>query len=215
MAKKQEASLTIDVLSVSGSKVSDLTLNGEVFSIAPHSQSMFDAAQVALSNARQSNAKSKTKSEVAGSGIKPWRQKGTGRARAGMKRSPVWVGGGVTFGPTGKENYVLGQNKKQYRLAFRSALSEKFLEKKLAIVDDLAFKNGKTKEALTMLKALKLTGKILLVGETLNDQVALAVRNLPKVMYVSRQQLSAVDIMNADVLVIAKPAVSKIEEVLQ
>ncbi|MFZ9782018.1 MAG: 50S ribosomal protein L4, partial [Bacilli bacterium] len=208
MAKKQEASLTIDVLSVSGSKVSDLTLNGEVFSIAPHSQSMFDAAQVALSNARQNNAKSKTKSEVAGSGIKPWRQKGTGRARAGMKRSPVWVGGGVTFGPTGKENYVLGQNKKQYRLAFRSALSEKFLEKKLAIVDDLAFKNGRTKEALTMLKALKLTGKILLVGETLNDQVSLAVRNLPKVMYVSRQQLSAVDIMNADVLVIAKPAVS-------
>ena len=215
MAKKQEASLTIDVLSVSGSKISDLTLNGEVFSIAPHTQSMFDAAQVALSNARQSNAKSKTKSEVAGSGIKPWRQKGTGRARAGMKRSPVWVGGGVTFGPTGKENYVLGQNKKQYRLAFRSALSEKFLEKKLAIVDDLAFKNGKTKEALAMLKALKLTGKVLLVGETLNDQVALAVRNLPKVMYVSRQQLSAVDIMNADVLVIAKPAVSKIEEVLQ
>ena len=132
-----------------------------------------------------------------------------------MKRSPVWVGGGVTFGPTGKENYVLGQNKKQYRLAFRSALSEKFLEKKLAIVEDLAFNNGKTKEALTMLKALKLTGKVLLVGETLNDQVALAVRNLPKVMYVSRQQLSAVDIMNADVLVIAKPAVSKIEEVLQ
>ena len=215
MAKKKEASLTIDVLSVSGSKVSDLTLNGEVFSIAPHSQSMFDAAQVALSNARQSNAKSKTKSEVAGSGIKPWRQKGTGRARAGMKRSPVWVGGGVTFGPTGKENYVLGQNKKQYRLAFRSALSEKFLEKKLAIVEDLAFNNGKTKEALTMLKALKLTGKVLLVGETLNDQVALAVRNLPKVMYVSRQKLSAVDIMNADVLVIAKPAVSKIEEVLQ
>ncbi|MGA0875500.1 MAG: 50S ribosomal protein L4 [Bacilli bacterium] len=215
MAKKKEASLTIDVLSISGSKVSDLTLNGEVFSIAPHSQSMFDAAQVALSNARQSNAKSKTKSEVAGSGIKPWRQKGTGRARAGMKRSPVWVGGGVTFGPTGKENYVLGQNKKQYRLAFRSALSEKFLEKKLAIVEDLAFNNGKTKEALTMLKALKLTGKVLLVGETLNDQVALAVRNLPKVMYVSRQQLSAVDIMNADVLVIAKPAVSKIEEVLQ
>ena len=215
MAKKKEASLTIDVLSVSGSKVSDLTLNGEVFSIAPHSQSMFDAAQVALSNARQSNAKSKTKSEVAGSGIKPWRQKGTGRARAGMKRSPVWVGGGVTFGPTGKENYVLGQNKKQYRLAFRSALSEKFLDKKLAIVDDIAFKNGKTKEALAMLKALKLSGKVLLVDETLNDQVALAVRNLPKVMYVSRQKLSAVDIMNADVLVIAKPAVSKIEEVLQ
>jgi len=215
MAKKKEQSLTIDVLTLTGSKVADLNLNGEVFSIAPHTQTMFDAVQVALANARQSNAKTKTKSEVAGSGIKPWRQKGTGRARAGMKRSPLWVGGGISFGPTGQENHAIAQNKKQYRLAFRSALSEKFLEKKLVIVEDISFKTAKTKIALDAMKALKVNGKVLLVGETSNENVALAVRNLTKVNYVTRQQLSAVDVIRADFVVIAKPAVAKIEEVLQ
>ncbi len=215
MAKKKEQSLTIDVLTLTGSKVADLNLNGEVFSIAPHTQTMFDAVQVALANARQSNAKTKTKGEVAGSGIKPWRQKGTGRARAGMKRSPLWVGGGISFGPTGQENHAIAQNKKQYRLAFRSALSEKFLEKKLVVVEDLSFKTAKTKIALDAMKALKVNGKVLLVGETSNENVALAVRNLTKVNYVTRQQLSAVDVINADFVVIAKPAVAKIEEVLQ
>jgi large subunit ribosomal protein L4 len=215
MAKKKEQSLTIDVLTLTGSKVADLNLNGEVFSIAPHTQTMFDTVQVALANARQSNAKTKTKGEVAGSGIKPWRQKGTGRARAGMKRSPLWVGGGISFGPTGQENHAIAQNKKQYRLAFRSALSEKFLEKKLVVVEDLSFKTAKTKIALDAMKALKVNGKVLLVGETSNENVALAVRNLTKVNYVTRQQLSAVDVIKADFVVIAKPAVAKIEEVLQ
>jgi len=215
MAKKKEQSLTIDVLTLTGSKVADLNLNGEVFSIAPHTQTMFDAVQVALANARQSNAKTKTKGEVAGSGIKPWRQKGTGRARAGMKRSPLWVGGGISFGPTGQENHAIAQNKKQYRLAFRSALSEKFLEKKLVVFEDLSFKTAKTKIALDAMKALKVNGKVLLVGETSNENVALAVRNLTKVNYVTRQQLSAVDVIKADFVVIAKPAVAKIEEVFQ
>jgi large subunit ribosomal protein L4 len=214
MANKTE-SLIVQVLSLNGGKPSSLTLNGEIFSIAPHPQTMFDAVQVALANARQSNAKSKTKGEVAGSGIKPWKQKGTGRARAGMKRSPVWVGGGITFGPTGKENHSIGQNKKQYRLAFRSALSEKFLEKKLLIVDALSFKSGKTKDALAAMKILKLSGKVLLVGEASEEKVALAVRNLPKVNYVTQDQLSAVDIINAEYVVIAKNVLTKIEEVLQ
>ena len=215
MANKKEQSLTIDVLSLAGSKVANINLNGEVFSIAPHTQTMFDAVQVALANARQSNAKTKTKGEVAGSGIKPWRQKGTGRARAGMKRSPLWVGGGISFGPTGQENHAIAQNKKQYRLAFRSALSEKFLEKKLVVVDDLVFKTAKTKNALDAMKALKVNGKVLFVGESSNENVALAVRNLAKVNYVTRQQLSAIDVIKADFVIIAKPAVSKIEEVLQ
>jgi large subunit ribosomal protein L4 len=214
MANKTE-SLIIQVLSLNGGKSSSLTLNGEIFSIAPHPQTMFDAVQVALANARQSNAKSKTKGEVAGSGIKPWKQKGTGRARAGMKRSPLWVGGGITFGPTGKENHSIGQNKKQYRLAFRSALSEKFLEKKLLIVDALSFKSGKTKDALAAMKILKLSGKVLLVGEASEEKVALAVRNLPKVNYVTQDQLSAVDVINSDYVVLAKNVLAKIEEVLQ
>jgi large subunit ribosomal protein L4 len=214
MANKKE-SLIIQVLSLSGGKTTPLTLNGEIFSIAPHPQTMFDAVQVALANARQSNAKSKTKGEVAGSGIKPWKQKGTGRARAGMKRSPLWVGGGITFGPTGKENHSIGQNKKQYRLAFRSALSEKFLEKKLLIVDALTFKSAKTKDALAAMKILKISGKVLLVGESSEEKVALAVRNLPKVNYVTQDQLSAVDVINAEYVVIAKNVLTKIEEVLQ
>ncbi len=208
-------SLKVQVLSLTGAKASEITLNGEIFSIAPHRQTMFDAVQVALANARQSNAKSKTKGEVAGSGIKPWKQKGTGRARAGMKRSPIWVGGGITFGPTGKENHAIGQNKKQYRLAFRSALSEKFLEKKLLIVDALTFKSGKTKDALIAMQTLKISGKVLLVGETSEEKVVMAVRNLPKVNYVTHDQLSAVDIMNAEYVVLAKNVLTKIEEVLQ
>jgi large subunit ribosomal protein L4 len=212
---KTTTNSTIDVLNLAGSKVSDLTLNAEVFSIAPHRQTMFDAVQVAQANARESNAKSKTKSEVAGSGIKPWRQKGTGRARAGMKRSPIWVGGGITFGPTGKENHAIAQNKKQYRLAFRSALSEKFLEKKLIVLDNLSFKEPKTKTALKTLSTLKITGKVLFVGETNDVNVALAVSNLAKVQYVLRTQLSVVDVIHADYLVIAQAAVSKIEEALQ
>jgi large subunit ribosomal protein L4 len=214
MANKTE-SLIIQVLSLSGGKTTPHTLNGEIFSIAPHPQTMFDAVQVALANARQSNAKSKTKGEVAGSGIKPWKQKGTGRASAGMKRSPIWVGGGITFGPTGKENHSIGQNKKQYRLAFRSALSEKFLEKKLLIVDALTFKSAKTKDALAAMKILKISGKVLLVGEASEENVALAVRNLPKVNYVTQDQLSAVDVINAEYVVIAKNVLTKIEEVLQ
>jgi large subunit ribosomal protein L4 len=212
---KTTTNSTIDILNLAGSKVSDLTLNSEVFSIAPHRQTMFDAVQVAQANARESNAKSKTKSEVAGSGIKPWRQKGTGRARAGMKRSPIWVGGGITFGPTGKENHAIAQNKKQYRLAFRSALSEKFLEKKLIVLDNLSFKEPKTKTALKTLSTLKITGKVLFVGETNDVNVALAVSNLAKVQYVLRTQLSVVDVIHADYLVIDQAAVSKIEEALQ
>jgi large subunit ribosomal protein L4 len=214
MANKEEKPM-IDVLSLAGKKVAELTLNGEVFSIAPHRQTMFDAVQVALANARGSNAKTKTKSEVAGSGIKPWKQKGTGRARAGMKRSPVWVGGGITFGPTGRENHAIAQNKKQYRLAFRSALSEKFLEKKLIVVDEINFKEAKTKQALQALAALKVSGKVLLVTETSNEAVALAVRNLPKVLYVTRTQLAVVDIINANYVVMAQAVISKIEEALQ
>lgn len=215
MAKKKADNLTIDVISLTGNKVSDLTLNGEVFSIAPHTQSMFDAVQVALANGRQSNAKTKTKSEVAGSGIKPWRQKGTGRARAGMKRSPIWVGGGKVFGPTGKENHAIAQNKKQYQLAFRSALSEKFLEKKLVIVDDFNLKNAKTKSALEAFKAIKVAGKILVVTDTLHEPLLRAVRNLPTVYVVTRSQLSVVDVIHADYLVLAQAAVTKIEEALQ
>jgi large subunit ribosomal protein L4 len=215
MANKIEVS-AIDVLSQDGKKVSSLTLNGDVFSIAPHTQTMFDAVVNARANARQSNAKSKTKSEVAGSGIKPWKQKGTGRARAGMKRSPIWVGGGVTFGPTGKENYSRSQNKKQYRLALRSALSEKFLNKQLIVLDTLAIPSGKTKDAQAYLETLKINAqKVLIVVEQPDEKLLLAVRNLTRVYAVSSLQLSAIDVIDADIVILTKPVIQQLEEALK
>jgi large subunit ribosomal protein L4 len=214
MAKTTD-SLTINVVSLQGKKVEALALNGEVFSIAPHTQTMFDAVVIARHNARQSNAKTKSRAEVAGSGMKPWKQKGTGRARAGAKRSPVWVGGGVTFGPTGRENHSRSQNKKQYRLAFRSALSEKFLEKKLIVVDALTLATPKTKDALQVLTALQVTGKILFVFDAFDENFALSLRNLANTLTVSRQNLSVIDVLEADFLVMSKASVTALEEALQ
>jgi large subunit ribosomal protein L4 len=208
-------SLTIDVVSLEGKKVEGLALNGEIFSIAPHAQTMFDAVVIARHNMRQSNAKSKSRSEVAGSGMKPWKQKGTGRARAGAKRSPVWVGGGVTFGPTGRENHSRSQNKKQYRLALRSALSEKFLENKLVVVDALTLATPKTKDALKVLTALNVTGKVLFVFDAFDENFALSLRNLANTLTVSRQNLSVIDVLEADYLVMSKASVTAIEEALQ
>jgi large subunit ribosomal protein L4 len=214
MAKKATG-LTVDVLGLDGSKVADIALNPEVFSIEPHTQSMFDAVINAQSNARQSNAKTKTRAEVSGSGIKPWKQKGTGRARAGAKQSPIWVGGGVAFGPTGQENYRRSQNKKQYRLAIRSALSQKFLEQKLIVIQDAQVTSAKTKDAVALLKSLKVSGKVMFVLDEYVENLALAVRNLNTVLAVSRQNMSVLDVVNADYVVMTQASVKAIEEVLQ
>lgn len=214
MAKKATG-LTVDVLGLDGNKVADLTLNPEVFSIEPHTQSMFDAVINAQSNARQSNAKTKTRAEVSGSGIKPWKQKGTGRARAGAKQSPIWVGGGVAFGPTGNENYRRSQNKKQYRLAIRSALSQKFLEQKLIVIQDANVSSAKTKDAVALLASLKVSGKVMFVLDEYVENLALAVRNLNTVLAVSRQNMSVLDVVNADFVVMTQASVKAIEEVLQ
>lgn len=214
MAKKATG-LSVDVLGLDGKKVADLSLNPEVFSIEPHTQSMFDAVLNAQSNARQANAKTKTRAEVSGSGIKPWKQKGTGRARAGAKQSPIWVGGGVAFGPTGNENYRRSQNKKQYRLALRSALSQKFLDKKLIVVDAVTLSAPKTKDAVALLGALSVSGKVMFVLDQFDENFALSVRNLNTVLAVSRQNMSVLDLVNADFVVMTQASVKAIEEVLQ
>ncbi len=214
MAKKATG-LSVDVLGLDGKKVADLSLNPEVFSIEPHTQSMFDAVLNAQSNARQANAKTKTRAEVSGSGIKPWKQKGTGRARAGAKQSPIWVGGGVAFGPTGNENYRRSQNKKQYRLALRSALSQKFLDNKLIVVDAVTLSTPKTKDAVALLGALSVSGKVMFVLDQFDENFALSVRNLNTVLAVSRQNMSVLDLVNADFVVMTQASVKAIEEVLQ
>ena len=150
----EKKTVSVKVLNMAGEEVGKLSLNGAVFAVEPHKQAMFNAVQVEQANQRQATAKTKVRHEVSGGGKKPWRQKGTGRARAGSSRSPVWVGGGTVFGPVGNQNYTLSQNKKEHQLALRSALSLKTPDN-LVVVDEIKFAEKKTKEFVKMLQALK------------------------------------------------------------
>ena len=143
MAEKKTVS--VKVYNMAGEEVSKLSLKAEAFGIEPNNQVMFDAVQVEQSNARQATAKTKVRHEVSGGGKKPFRQKGTGRARAGTTRSPIWVGGGTVFGPDGNQSYKISQNKKAHNLALRSALSLK-VKDGMKVLDELNLKEKKTKE---------------------------------------------------------------------
>jgi large subunit ribosomal protein L4 len=164
---------------------------------------------------RQATSKTKKRDEVSGGGKKPWRQKGTGRARAGSTRSPLWVGGGIVFGPTGDQNYKLSQNKSEHRLALRSALSVKLANKQLIVVDEFKFEAMKTKEATKALSAIKAEGKTLVVVPELELNTYASVRNLKKVILVDQTNVSVYDLLNSDAVVMAKPVVKYLEEVLQ
>lgn len=203
--------VSVNVLSQKGEVVGKLDLNGDVFGVKVNNQVMFDAVQVYQANMRQATAKTKTRDCVSGGGKKPWRQKGTGRARAGSTRSPIWVGGGVAFGPDGRQNYTLQQNRKEYRLALKSALTLK-VENGLVVVDSLTV-GGKTKEMIEVLKALKAEGKTILV--TNDDLVAQAANNLPAVLVRGERNISVYDLLNADHLVITQDAIKSVEEALK
>lgn len=202
--------VTLPVYSQTGEKVSKITLKGEVFGIEPNKQAMFDDVQVYRANCRQATAKTKKRDEVSGGGIKPWRQKGTGRARAGSIRSPLWVGGGTVFGPTGVQNYKLSQNTKAHRLALRSALSIKAKEG-LIVLDALVLEEIKTKEALKVLESLKVGKKVLVVINEEDENICLSTRNLPNVKVVLPNNVSVYDLLNVDSVVILKEAVKTLE----
>lgn len=215
MAEKKTKAPSVDVLNLTGEKAGTLKLNADVFAIEPHQQSMYDAIKVYQANMRQATAKTKKRDEVSGGGKKPWRQKGTGRARAGSTRSPLWVGGGIVFGPTGDQNYKLSQNKSEHRLALRSALSVKLANNQLIVVDEFKFDAMKTKDATKALAALKANGKTLVVVPELELNTYASVRNLKKVILVDQTNVSVYDLLNCDAVVIAKPVVKYLEEVLQ
>ena len=186
-----------------------VNLNGDVFGIEPNTQVMFDAVQVYQANKRQATAKTKTRAEVRGGGKKPWRQKGTGRARAGSSRSPLWVGGGTVFGLDGRQNYKLDMNKKSHALALKSALSIKASEKNIVLVDSLT--TEKTKEFIATLKALNVPGKALVVLEEENEAVMNSARNVPGITVVLPNNVSVYDLLNAEKLVCTVDAVKKLE----
>lgn len=201
------------VLNIKGEKVGDITLNENVWGIEPNDAVLYDALTLARNNQRQGTAATKTRSEVSGGGIKPWKQKGTGRARQGSIRAPHWVGGGVVFGPHPR-SFAKKMNRKERRLALKSALSYKVIESEMIVVDSFNMETPKTKEALTVLNNLKVDKKILLVVDELNDNVILATRNIKEIVLLEASEINTYDIIAADNMIITEKAVKAIEEVL-
>ena len=209
----ERKTISVKVFNKAGEEVGKVSLDAHVFNVEPHAQAMFDAVQVYQANSRQATAKTKVRHEVSGGGKKPWRQKGTGRARAGSSRSPIWVGGGTVFGPTGVQNLKLSQNKKEHNLALRSALSSK-TKNGLIVVDSLALDSKKTKDFANMLKALKAETKVLVVSDNLDENLILGCANLNWVKLVSTTNVSVYDVLNVDNLIISKDAIKTLQEAL-
>ncbi len=202
------------VLTLKGETGKEITLNDEIWNIEINEIVMSDAIKLQLASLRQGTHKTKDRSEVSGGGRKPWRQKGTGRARQGSTRAPHWTGGGIVFGPTPR-SYNFKMNKKERRLALKSALSEKFQNKNLCVVENLELETPKTKEFNTILDGLKLTGKTLIVTDGENGNVCLAARNVSNLYVIEPTSINVLDLVSADNLLIDVASVNKIEEVLK
>ncbi|MBR3523785.1 MAG: 50S ribosomal protein L4 [Bacilli bacterium] len=205
----------IDVLNIKGEKVKDIKLAEEVFGITPNDAVLYDALMLASSNARQGTHSVKSRAEVSGGGRKPWKQKGTGRARQGSTRAPHWYHGGVAFGPQTETNYTKKQNRKERRLALKSALSYKVLDNELIVLDELKLNSNKTKEMKDILNNLKVDRSILVVVDELDDNVILATRNLNNVLLLSADEINTMDIVSARALIATEAAVKTIEEALK
>ena len=202
----------LSVLNIKGEKVGDITLNENVWGIEPNDAVLYDALTLARNNARQGTADTKTRSEVSGGGRKPWKQKGTGRARQGSTRAPHWIKGGIVFGPHPR-SFAKKMNKKERRLALKSALSYKVIESEMIVVDNFDVE-AKTKSAIAALKNLNANKKVLLVVDELNDNVILATRNIKEVVLLEASEINTYDVVAADNMIITEKAVKAIEEVL-
>lgn len=205
----------IDVLSLKGEKVKDIKLEDNIFNIEPNDAVIKDAVVAAMAGARQGTAKVKTRSEVAGGGRKPYRQKGTGNARQGSIRAPHYRHGGIVFGPVPRD-YSKKMNKKEKKLALKSALSYKVLDKELVVVSTIKFETNKTKEMINLLEGLNLTNhKVLVCVKELTDNVCLAARNLANVKVVLPSEINTFDLISSDNLLIEEEALTMLEEVLK
>jgi large subunit ribosomal protein L4 len=196
----------------SGSTVGEIELADTVFGIEPNAHVLHDAVVMQQASQRQGTHAVKNRSAVRGGGRKPWKQKGTGRARQGTIRAPQWVGGGVVFGPTPR-SYAFKLPKKVRRLAIKSALSSKVMNDEIKVLEGLEVAAPKTKEIVTILSNLKAERKVLIVTGTYVDNIALSTRNIPGVKFVTAEGINVLDVLNHDLLVITKDAVAKVEEV--
>ncbi len=202
----------IDVYDINGKKVKELELNEAVFGIEPNEAVVHSVLINYLANQRQGTQSTKTRSEVSGGGRKPWRQKGTGRARQGSIRAPQWIKGGIALGPKPR-SYKYTVNKKERRLAIKSVLSSKVLENELVVVDSLPLKDIKTKEMVKALSNLKVEGKALLMLPEKNETVQKSARNIKGVKTTLVETINVYDLLKYNKLVVTEDTVKKLEEV--
>lgn len=197
---------------MSGAQIGELELNDSVFGIEPNQAVMYDFVKMQLANKRVGTSSTKTRAEVRGGGKKPWRQKGTGRARVGSSRNPVWTGGGIAFGPKPRD-YSYRLPRKARRLAMKSALSSKVLENNIIVVDQLSFDEPRTKQMVATLQALNSGKKTLVVTADGDPNVSKSARNIHGVKPLKVDFINVYDLLNYDTLLITRDAVAKVEEV--
>ena len=203
----------LNVLNTNGEKVKDITLSKEVFGIVPNDAVLYDAIKLAQNNARQGTRGVKGRSEVSGGGRKPWRQKGTGRARQGSTRAPHWYHGAWAFGKQDR-NYEVKQNRKERALALKSALAYKVINKELVVVDEFKLESNKTKDMKTILNNFKVERNVLIVVSELNDNLVLATRNLDNVLLLEANEVNVLDLVSANLVIAEEAAIKEIEEAL-
>ena len=205
---------TVKVLNQEGSIVKDLELNDEIFGVEANMQVVYDVVNAERAAMRQGTHDTKGRTEVSGGGRKPWRQKGTGRARQGTIRAPQWRGGGIVFGPTPR-SYAVKCNKKAVKLAKKCLLSNKLALNKLVVVDQITMDGFKTKDFAKILGNLNATGKVIVALDSENTNVTIASNNIPNVYVQNYSHLSVYDLINADMYILTEAAVKKYEEELK
>lgn len=205
----------VDVYDIEGKKVKTIELKEEVFGIEPNETVVHHVLVNYLANQRQGTQSTKTRSEVSGGGRKPWRQKGTGRARQGSIRAVQWVGGG-NYGTPVPRDYSKKQNRKERQLAIKSALAEKANAKEIIVVDNMTVATPKTKEVLNILETLKVADKkVLMVVKEFDDNLILASRNIQNIVLILADEINVLDVVGTDVMVITEDALKYVEEVLK
>lgn len=205
----------VELLNLKGEKVKDINLNEEIFGITPNKAVLNDAIILTMASLRQGTHKTKNRSEVSGGGRKPWRQKGTGRARQGSIRSVQWVGGG-RYGTPVPRDYSKKQNRKERRLAIKSALAYKAQENGVIVLENLNLATPKTKDMKALLETLKIADKkVLLVVKEFDDNMILASRNLQNVVLISADEINVLDVVGTNVVVFTEDALNAVEEVLK
>ncbi|WP_270334003.1 50S ribosomal protein L4 [Ligilactobacillus acidipiscis] len=202
---------TVALFKQDGSKNGEVELNDTIFGIEPNNNAVHDAVLMQRASLRQGTHAVKNRTAVRGGGKKPWRQKGTGRARAGSTRSPLWVGGGTIFGPTPR-SYAYKLPRKVGRLALKSVLSQKVIDESLVVVDSFEFEQPKTKDFAASLKSLNVNSKVLVVLEDDNENAARSARNLKNVTVLPAKGLNVLNVIDSDKVVITKGALSQVEE---